>query len=273
MSAHVLEVVEVVEVSGEARGEHPAHFSRRLENLVVRLVEHARALGVVRHARAVKVVLCELAKLGDFRGRCFASYGVISARACYSERHIARAVEQAEAAGLLVRAVPSVARRILGAATEYALPWWGMGVSAGLAGLAEVMSLRRRGVSAPCRPELARRIVDLIERAHPAELARSVARRVGGRLGAEVVEAFAGSLASESYQTRGPNKAIKKRTPDSSGGVSGSLPVLDVDRGALRPAVGDAGTAAALSSASERLFRALERRDRDGDSASRPDRS
>lgn len=235
-----------------ARGfDHPRGEARDLTARVTALVWGA--VGVL-HRRVVADVLEVLARFADGSGRCYCAQSTIAKEARYSVRHVLRALEQAEAAGLVLRAVPRYAARLAGAATEYALPWAGLTVARGLEGAREVLGLRKRGPLAAVDAGTAGRLLDVLEQMHPAELVRRVAGRVGGALGAEVVRAYAAELvprgapsARPPHVTPGLDKTSRRVTvAENAGGVSR---VRGVDRGATPPAVGQSTVAERLRAA------------------------
>lgn len=243
--------------------DHPSAAGRALVERVRVLVEGARVR--VLHARAVRKVLEALARFADGAGRCFCSHDVLAREAAYSARHVARALDQAEASGLLLRAVPRYAARLAGTATEFSLPWWALTPARGLEGAREVLGLRRDGpVARGLTRGVAAALVELLEDLHPAELVRRVAGRVGGAFAAEIVRAYASGLVPVQgrgegaeglappslHVTPGRDKTSSKRTLHQSSPAS-RRGEKD-DRGSSTRAEGSAGTA-------ERLRRVMER--------------
>lgn len=239
--------------------EHPSAAGRALVERVRLLVEGARVR--VLHARAVRKVLEALARFADGAGRCFCSHELLAREAAYSARHVARALEQAEDSGLLVRAVPRYAARLAGAATEFALPWWALTPARGLEGAREVLAMRKGGpVARGLTRGVAAALVELVEDLHPAELVRRVAGRVGGPLAAEIVRAYASGLVPREgaeglsvpfvHRTPGRDKTSPKRTLDA-GSPAASGGDKD-DRGSSTRAEGYADSA-------ERLRRVMAR--------------
>lgn len=243
--------------------EHPSAAGRALVERVRVLVAGARVR--VLHARAVRKVLEALARFADGAGRCFCSHEVLAREAAYSARHVARALEQAEDSGLLVRAVPRYAARLAGAATEFSLPWWALTPARGLEGAREVLAMRRGGpVARGLTRGVAAALVELVEDLHPAELVRRVAGRVGGPFASEIVRAYASGLvpfegrgegaeglaAPSLHVTPGRDKTSPKRTLDA-GSPAASRGERD-DRGSSTRAEGYADTA-------ERLRRVMAR--------------
>lgn len=98
----------------------------------------AKAGAVVRHPRACAAVLVALAAHAAMDGTCYPSHESLARATSYSTRHVQRALDQAEAAGLLTRRVPGYGSRVLGATTRYALPWWAVAARDGLVGLGRV---------------------------------------------------------------------------------------------------------------------------------------
>lgn len=98
----------------------------------------AAAGGAVRYPRACAAVLVALAAHCATDGTCHPSQATLAAAVRYSPRHVERALDDAERAGLLTRAVPRYGARVLGATTRYALPWWAVAARDGLQGVARV---------------------------------------------------------------------------------------------------------------------------------------
>lgn len=113
-------------------GEWARALRRRAGELV------AAAGAAVRHPRACAAVLVALAAHASVEGECHPSHETLGKLTSYSVRHVQRALDQAEAAGLLTRRVPGYGARVLGATTRYALPWWARDARAGLVALARV---------------------------------------------------------------------------------------------------------------------------------------
>ena len=244
-----VEAAEVVE--GRPVFEHPSAQRRALGDRVSALV--ARAAGVL-HRRAVARVLEVLALFCDGAGRCYCAQETIAEKAHFSVRHVARALAQAEAAGLLIRAVPRYSARLCGTATEYALPWWALTVERGLGAVREVLSLRRRGPVVRLSREVAAGLASILETAHPAELVRRVAGRVGGVLGAEVVRAYAAGLLPVEGRGAGADAvgaSLRTSCPDKTS-LRGTLDVKSAavrrEEGSdRRPSAGECVTAGAVT--------------------------
>lgn len=173
----------------------------------------------VRWPRAVAAVLLVLASHADAEGTCYPSQETIAAAACYSVRHVARAIEVAEEAGLVLRAVPRVGARLLGTSTVYSLPWYGVTPQRGLAGASRVLQARKRGPLAPPSAGVVASILDALERADPLAVVRRTAARLSPTLQREVLNVVARDLFSgaegwaprpSGLRTQGPDKTSKE---------------------------------------------------------------
>lgn len=185
----------------------------------------------VRWPRAVAAVLAVLASHADAEGTCFPSQETIAAAACYSVRHVARAIDVAEEAGLLLRAVPRVGARLLGTATVYSLPWYAVTAQRGLAGASKVIAARKRGPIAQPSAGVVASILDALERADPLAVVRRTAARLSPTLQREVLGVVARDLFSgaegwapkpSGLRTQGPDKTsreIASRNFDGGAGL------------------------------------------------------
>lgn len=118
--------------------QNHGEWARALRARAVELVTAAG--GAVRYPRACVAVLLALAAHAGTDGTCHPSQRTLAGAVRYSQRHVERALDDAERAGLLTRAVPRYGARVLGATTRYALPWWALAARDGLRGLARVQS-------------------------------------------------------------------------------------------------------------------------------------
>lgn len=249
--------------------DHPSAAGRALNERVSALVAKAKIL----HARAAAAVLVALARYADARGRCFCAQETLARQTHYSVRHVQRVLDQAEAKGLVLRAVPRYAARLLGTATEYTLPWWALTAAKAMEGAREVLGLRRKGPAVAITRDTAAKLIELVEDLHPVELARRVAGRIPGFLAGEVVRAYAGALIPREGRARGA-APLASLLPQTTPGLDKTSPKRTLgsdspsgsreegsDQGAKRPALGEATFAERLAAASRAALAAAKARD------------
>jgi len=174
-------------------------WARLLRSRAAELV--AAAAAAVRHPRAVIAVLVALAAHADRDGCCHPSHETIARATAFSTRHVQRALDQAEAAGLIARSVPRYGARVLGATTRYALPWWAEAARAGLRGAARVQ--RELPIATdPQSVAVARALRD----AAPAALLGAVLRELPPALQADVIRAGVPVLIGPRRPAPGPGR-------------------------------------------------------------------